>query len=110
MLSVKSATNLKVLNFLDKLNILLRQALLVRGDVHNGAVQLLDLNVQLADIDVQPLDGLLDGDLLLVGVLQLGQELVDLSLELRFLLLSPGDKNILLSPSTKTTMVRMTMI
>lgn len=84
--------HLKVLNFLNELNILLRQALLVGGDVHNGAVQLLDLDVQLADGDLEPLAVLGDGDLLLGHVLHLGQQLVNFSLELGLFLLRPGDK------------------
>lgn len=86
--------HLKVLNFLDELNILLGKTLLVGGDVHNGAVQLLNLDVQLADVDLEPLTCLGDGDLLLGHVLHLGQQLVNFSLEFGFFLLSPGDKEI----------------
>lgn len=83
---------LQVLNFLDELDVLLGQPLLVRGDVHDGAVKLLNLDVQFADGDLQPLASLGDGDLLLADILHLGQQLVNLSLELRLFLLRPADK------------------
>ena len=86
------SSHLKVLNFLDELDILLGQTLLVGGDVHDSAVQLLDLDVQLADVDLEPLTCLGDGNLLLGHVLHLGQQLVNFSLEFRLLLLRPGDK------------------
>lgn len=90
----KKSNYLKVLNFLDELNVLLRQTLLVRGDVHNSAVQLLDFDVQLAYADFEPLNVLADGDLLLGHVLHLGQQLVYFSLELGLLLLTPVDKKV----------------
>lgn len=62
------------------------------GDVHNSAVQLLDLNVQFANVNLKPLACLGDGDLLLGHVLHLGQQLVNFSLEFGLLLLRPDDK------------------
>lgn len=62
------------------------------SDVHNGAVQFLDFDVEFADGDLEPLACLGDGDLLLGHVLDLGQQLVNFSLELGLLLLSPEDK------------------
>lgn len=64
------------------------------GDVYNGTVQLFDLDMELTDCDFEPLTGLVNCDLLLGHVLHLGQKLVDLSLELGLLLLSPGDNEI----------------
>lgn len=87
--------HLQVLNFLDKLDILLGEALLVGCDVHNSAVQFLDLDVELADVYLQLLAGLGDGDLLLGDILNLGQKLVYFSLELGFLFLGPGDKEMM---------------
>lgn len=60
------------------------------GDVHDGAVQLLDLDVKLADGDLELLAGLRDCDLLLRHILHLGQQLVHFRLELGLLLLGPG--------------------
>lgn len=64
------------------------------GDVHNGTVQLLNLDVQLADGDFVLLACLGDGNLLLGHILHLGQQLVYFGLELGLLLLNPGDKEI----------------
>lgn len=85
-------TNLQVLNFFDELNILLRQALLVRGDVNNGAVQFLDFDVKFADIDFKFLNGLRVSDLLFGYVFHLGQQLVNFGLKFGLLLLGSGDK------------------
>lgn len=87
-----NSTNLQILNFLDELNILLRQALLVRGDVYDSAVQLFDLDVELADVNLKLLNGLRVHMLLLGHVLHLGQQLVNLGLEFGLLLLRPDDK------------------
>lgn len=81
---------LQVLDFLDQLDVLLGQAGLVGGDVHDGAVQLLDLDVKFVDGDLQALD-MLDADQALLGhALDLGQQLVNFGLELCLFLVAPG--------------------
>lgn len=87
-----SLTYLKVLNFLGELDILNRKTLLVRGDIHNGAVQLFNLDVKFADGNFELLNDLLDSDLLLSHILNLSQQLVYFGLEFRLFLLYPEDK------------------
>lgn len=83
-------THLQVLDLLDELDVLLGQAGLVGGDVDDGAVQFLDLDVELADRNLQ-LFGVLDGDeFLLVDGFDLGEEFVHLRLEFALFLFSSG--------------------
>jgi len=75
------------LDVLGQLNVLLREAGSVGADVDHGAVELLDLHVQLGDRDLQLGDVLLGHDLLLVVGLDLGEQLVDFGLEFSLVLL-----------------------
>lgn len=84
--------HLKVLNFLDELNILLGQALLVRCDVNNGTVQLFDLNVEFTDGDFEFFASLGDCDFLFCYVLHLGQQLINFGLEFSLFFLDSEDK------------------
>lgn len=65
----------------------------MRRDVYNSAVQLFNLDVELADVNFQPLACLRDCDFLLADVLHLGQKLINLSLELGLLFLTPADND-----------------
>lgn len=83
---------LKVLNFLDEFNVLLRQALLVRRDVDDSAVQLFDFDMKFTDSYFEFLASLGNCNFFLGHVLHLGQQLVHFSLEFGFLLLNSEDK------------------
>lgn len=87
--------DLQVLDLLDEFDVFLGEAGLVGGDVDDGAVELLDFDVEFVDGDFELL-GMFDGDeFLLVDGLDLGEEFVDFGLEFAFFLLSPGEKEII---------------
>lgn len=82
-------SHLQVLDFLDQLDILLREASLVRCDIDDGAVQFLDLDAQLVDGDFE-LFGVLDADQTLLGyVLDLCKKLINFGLEFGLFLIGP---------------------
>lgn len=71
----------EILDVLDQLNVLLREARFVRSDIDDGAIQFLDFHIQLGDRDLQFLDMLLRDDFLLVVGFDLREQLVDFGLE-----------------------------
>lgn len=60
------------------------------GDLGDGPVELFNADVQLVDGRLELFDGLHRGHLLFLRILDLGEQLVDLSLELLLFLLGPG--------------------
>lgn len=88
---------LQILDFLNEFNVLLAEAGLVRGDIDDGAVQFLDLNIQFRDIDFEFLNVLGNHDFLLADGFNLGQQFIDFLLELGLFLLSPANTCMIIS-------------
>lgn len=80
---------LQVLDFLDQFDVLLGQTSFVAGDIDDGAVELLNFDIELRNMNLQLFNGLDRQYFLLSDIVQLREELVDFLLEFRFFLVDP---------------------